>query len=65
MMKSAPVIPENRILPLDRFKGICVFLMLFLGITSTGVDNAAHIGGFVAGFLVATLTGLRRKKRED
>lgn len=44
---------------------LSVFLMLFLGITSTGVDNAAHIGGFVAGFLVATLTGLRRKKRED
>ena len=34
MMKSAPVIPENRILPLDRFKGICVFLMLFF--TATG-----------------------------
>ena len=44
---------------------LSVFLMLFLGITSTGVDNAAHRGGFVAGFLVATLTGLRRKKRED
>jgi rhomboid protease GluP len=30
-------------------------LTLFQGFTSAGVDNAAHIGGFVAGFLLAVL----------
>lgn len=50
-----------------RLKGmlLSVFLMLFVGITSKGVDNAAHIGGFVIGFVVALLTGIRRKQRED
>lgn len=44
---------------------LSVFLMLFVGITSQGVDNAAHIGGFVIGFIVALVTGIRRKQRED
>lgn len=44
---------------------LSVFLMLFVGITSKGVDNAAHIGGFVIGFIVAFVTGIRRKQREN
>ncbi len=38
-----------------------VFLTLYHGFTSTGIDNLAHIGGFVAGFIFSIL--LYRKKR--
>jgi len=44
---------------------LSVFLMLFVGITSKGVDNAAHIGGLVIGFALAFVTGLGRKQLED
>ena len=48
----------NRITP----KGILfmIFLSLYYGFTSTGVDNMAHIGGLVTGFLLALL--LYRKR---
>lgn len=39
---------------------ICA-LSLYNGIRTTGVDNAAHIGGFVTGFVLAVI--LYRKKR--
>lgn len=32
-----------------------VALSLYFGITSSGVDNAAHIGGLICGFITATL----------
>lgn len=35
------------------------FLSLYGGFTSQGVDNAAHIGGFIGGFLIALLLTLR------
>ncbi len=37
------------------------FLTLYSGFTSQGVDNAAHVGGVIAGFLLAALL-YRRKK---
>lgn len=37
------------------------FFSLYGGFTSQGVDNAAHIGGFIAGFLLAGLLILRKK----
>ena len=40
-----------------------VALSLYSGIVSEGVDNAAHIGGFAAGFLLAVL--IYRRKKPD
>ena len=40
---------------------VMVILSLYFGLTSTGVDNLAHIGGFVSGFLLAVL--LYRRKQ--
>ena len=41
------------------------FLSLYGGFTSQGVDNAAHIGGIVSGFLVAfVLYSLRIKRKK-
>jgi len=34
---------------------VMVAFSLYIGLTSTGVDNAAHIGGLIGGFLVAML----------
>ncbi|MFA9463537.1 MAG: rhomboid family intramembrane serine protease [Velocimicrobium sp.] len=34
---------------------IFLFLSLYSGFASQGVDNAAHIGGFISGFLLAVL----------
>ena len=51
---------------LDLMKIIFVaFLSLYGGFTSQGVDNAAHIGGIVSGFLVAfVLYSLRIKRKK-
>lgn len=38
-----------------------VVLSLYFGLTSSGVDNLAHIGGLIAGFLMAVI--LYRRKR--
>ena len=40
---------------------VMVALSLYFGLTSTGVDNLAHIGGVVSGFLMAVL--LYRRKQ--
>ena len=40
-----------------------VVLSLYFGLTSTGVDNFAHIGGLVSGFLLAVL--LYRRKHNN
>ena len=40
---------------------VMVALSLYFGLTSTGVDNLAHIGGLVSGFLLAVL--LYRRKQ--
>lgn len=38
-------------------------LSLYYGFTAQGVDNAAHIGGLVSGFLLAVLTYWKRKSK--
>lgn len=40
---------------------IMVALSLYFGLTSSGVDNLAHIGGLVSGFLLAVVLYRRRK----
>ncbi len=44
-------------------KGIVfmVILSLYYGFTSTGVDNAAHIGGLISGFLLSVCLYWKRK----
>ena len=39
-----------------------VALCVLQGMTSTGVDNTAHIGGVLAGFLIAFVTGMISRK---
>lgn len=45
-----------------------VFVSLYCGYASEGVDNSAHVGGFVSGFLITGLImflmGLTKKKRQ-
>ncbi len=42
--------------------GLFILLTLYSGFTATGVDNYAHVGGLIAGFLLALLFGRRRQK---
>lgn len=42
-----------------------VFLSLYSGFTSVSVDNAAHIGGVIAGFILAFIFYRRPKKVSD
>lgn len=37
---------------------VLVVLSLYLGLTSSGVDNAAHIGGLFCGFMLEAILGL-------
>lgn len=41
-----------------------IVVSLYYGFTSTGVDNAAHIGGLASGFILAVLL-YRKRKVED
>jgi len=42
-----------------------VVLTLYHGFTSTGVDNMAHIGGFVSGFILGILLYWKRRRRRS
>lgn len=44
---------------------ILVFLSLYFGLTSSGVDNYAHIGGLISGFLLAVILYRRKKYTES
>lgn len=45
---------KSQIIPL-------IVLNLFIGFTSAGIDNAAHIGGLIAGALVSSAVGVKHK----
>lgn len=38
-------------------------LSILQGLTSMGIDNSAHIGGLIAGFLIAFVTGAGKSRR--
>ena len=40
-----------------------IILSLYYGFTSSGVDNLAHIGGLVSGFILAVLLYWKRKRK--
>lgn len=42
---------------------LMIALSLYYGFTSSGVDNLAHIGGLVAGFILSVLLYWKRKKK--
>lgn len=42
-----------------------VMYSLYSGFTSVNIDNAAHVGGLVAGFLAGSAMTIRVKKRKD
>lgn len=44
--------------------GFMIVLSIYTGITSQGVDNAAHIGGLIAGFVLAAVLYKRTDKEE-
>ena len=43
---------------------IMVVLSLYFGITSSGVDNFAHLGGLICGFLLTAVIYHTKKKKE-
>jgi rhomboid protease GluP len=51
-LRNARTIPESVLKPLRNSSIIFIGCALFAGLASKGVDNAAHIGGMAAGFLV-------------
>jgi rhomboid protease GluP len=63
-LRSAASFPPSVLRPLRRSSLIFTGYALLAGLLSTGVDNAAHLGGVVTGFLLGLLlsrpvTGLR------
>lgn len=43
---------------------VLAFLSLYSGFTSQGVDNMAHLGGFISGFIICMII-YRRPKRQE
>lgn len=41
---------------------LMVVLSLYFGLTSSGVDNVAHIGGLICGFFAEAILGVLRRK---
>ena len=42
---------------------VMIALSLYVGFTSSGVDNLAHIGGLISGFILAVLLYWKRKNK--
>ena len=42
---------------------VMIILSLYYGFTSSSIDNLAHIGGLVAGFILAVLLYWKRKRK--
>ncbi len=42
--------------------GFMIFLSLYSGFTSEGVDNAAHVGGFISGLILTALLTYSQRK---
>ena len=44
---------------------LMIVLSVFQGYTSMGVDNSAHIGGLIMGFLLCMILSIGVKQSED
>ena len=44
---------------------LMIVLSVFKGYTSMGVDNSAHIGGLIMGFLLCMILSIGVKQSED
>ena len=42
-----------------------ILLNLFIGFMSSGIDNAAHIGGLIGGFLISMILGVKYKSKKS
>ena len=42
-----------------------ILLNLFIGFISSGIDNAAHIGGLIGGFLISMILGVKYKSKKS
>lgn len=47
----------NQIIPL-------ILINLFIGFTSTGISNSAHIGGLIGGFIISMMLGIEEKEKD-
>lgn len=45
--------------------GIFIVLSLYYGFVSTGVNNAAHVGGAVTGFLLSIIMYKKKRRRDN
>lgn len=43
---------------------ILIILSLYFGLTTAGIDNAAHIGGLICGFILEIFLGVTKDKTE-
>ena len=44
---------------------VMIVLSLYMGLTSSGVDNAAHVAGLILGILLGILLYRKPKKKMD
>ena len=42
-----------------------ILINLFLGFSITGIDNAAHIGGLIGGYLATMIVGIKYKSNRS
>lgn len=44
---------------------VFIVLTLYQGVSNTGVDNYAHVGGLITGFIVAVICCIVRRRHDD
>jgi rhomboid protease GluP len=69
-MRAGETFPSSVVRPLRNLTLVFTGYALFVGFTSKGIDNAAHLGGLTSGFLIGLvmarpITGERAYTRRD
>ena len=62
-----PLTPYHKFLEDLQTKQLAVMIVLslYMGLTSSGVDNAAHVAGLILGILLGILLYRKPKKKMD